>query len=335
MTTTPLSENTPRWTLEAAEAIYHQPLLDLLLKAQTVHREHFPANTVQACTLYNIKSGGCPEDCGWCAQSVHHDTAVTPEPLAAIQPVIDAAKVAKANGATRFCLGAAWRGPTERNLQKVIDMVKAIKEQGLETCITLGKLTPHQALALKEAGLDYYNHNLETSEAHFEKVTTTRTYADRLATLMHVREAGIQVCCGGILGMGETLSDRIALLVTLANLPTPPQSVPINQLIPIPGTPLENAPEVAPIDFVRCVALARLLMPTSYVRLSAGRQHMSSSMQALCFMAGANSIFYGDKLLTVTNADTQDDDALLADLGMQLEDPKHIAGKSIPLTQDA
>ena len=332
MTTTAYAENQPRWTLDAAQKLYHQPLLDLLLQAQLCHREHFSANTVQACTLYNIKSGGCPEDCHWCAQSVHHDTAVTPEPLSALQPVIDAAKAAKANGATRFCLGAAWRGPTERNLSKVIEMVKAIKAQGLETCITLGKLTPHQAQALKEAGLDYYNHNLETSEAHFEKVTTTRTYADRLTTLENVREAGLQVCCGGILGMGETQVDRIELLVTLANLPTPPQSVPINQLIPIPGTPLENAPEVSPIDFVRCVALARLLMPTSYVRLSAGRQHMSSALQALCFMAGANSIFYGDKLLTVTNAEIPEDDALLAELGMQLEDPKNIAGKPISLT---
>lgn len=332
MNSTASSETTPRWTHAAAEAIYHLPLMDLLLKAQLQHREHFPANTVQASTLYSIKTGGCPEDCGWCAQSVHHDTAVTPEKLADIQPVVDAAKAAKAKGATRFCLGAAWRNPTHRNLDKVIDMVKAIKAQGLETCITLGKLTPEQAEKLKTAGLDYYNHNLETSEAHFEKVTTTRTFADRLNTLSHVREAGLQVCSGGIIGLGETTPDRIDLLVTLANLPSPPQSVPINQLIPIPGTPLDNAPPVDPIDFVRCIALARILMPTTYIRLSAGRQEMSAALQALCFMGGANSIFYGEKLLTVDNAKTQDDDVLLKTLGISLEAPKSPAGKSIPLT---
>ncbi|MFI4937348.1 MAG: biotin synthase BioB [Candidatus Berkiellales bacterium] len=307
------------WTYEEADALYHQPLMDLMFQAQQIHRQHFAANTVQVCTLYNIKVGGCPEDCGWCGQSVYH--GVESQPLADLNKVISVAKDAKARGATRICLAASWRGPTERNLENVIAMVKEIKALGLETCITLGKLQPKQAEKLKENGLDYYNHNLETSENHFSKVTS-RNYSDRLATLQHVRAAGMKVCSGGILGLGETKKDRLELLLTLANQPQHPQSVPINQLVRIKGTPLENAPLVDEFDFVRCVALARILMPKSYVRLSGGRREMSKSMQALCFFAGANSIHHGGPNLLVTkNADMNDDVMLFEAMGITPEPP--------------
>ncbi|HRE30369.1 MAG TPA: biotin synthase BioB, partial [Candidatus Berkiella sp.] len=273
------------WTFAEAQQIYHQPFMDLVLQAQQIHRLSFAANTVQVCGIYNMKVGGCPEDCAWCGQSVYNDTGVQNKPLANVETIVNQAKAAKARGATRLCLAASWRGPTERNLTEVLEMVKTIKSFGLEACITIGKLKPHQAQALKEAGLDYYNHNLESSEEHFAKVSTTRQYQDRLDTLEHVRNAGINVCSGGILGMGETLEDRINLLLTLANLPEHPQSVPINQLVPIAGTPLQNAKAVNEFDFIRSIALARILMPKAYVRLSGGRVQMSDTMQAWCFMA--------------------------------------------------
>jgi biotin synthase len=303
------------WTYAEVEALYQQPFTDLILQAQSIHRSHFTPNTVQVSTLQNIKVGGCPEDCGWCGQSVYH--GVPSEPLTSATEVIKAAEEAKEQGATRYCLAASWRGPTERNLNKVIEMVKGIKSLGLEACITIGKLRPEQAQALKEAGLDYYNHNLETSRDHFNKVTSTRSYDDRLNTLHHVREAGLKVCSGGILGMGETEKDRFELLLTLANQPEHPQSVPMNQLVPVPGTPLENTPPLDEFVFIRCVALARIMMPKAYVRLSGGRLKMSSLMQALCFMAGANSIHYGSRKLLVTpNVDAQNDIDLFHALGI-------------------
>lgn len=306
------------WTFNEVHTLYHQPFMELLWQSQQVHRANFPANTIQVCTLQNIKVGGCPEDCGWCGQSVYH--GVKSEPLAPLDAVIKGATQAKERGATRYCLAASWRGPTDRNLNQVLEMVKAIKGLGMEACITLGKLRPEQAAALKEAGLDYYNHNLETSEEHFAKVTTTRTYADRLTTLANVRDAGINVCSGGILGMGESEKDRIQLLITLANQPEHPQSVPINQLVRIPGTPLENSPPVDEFDFIRCVAVARILMPKAYVRLSGGRVQMSKMMQTLCFMAGANSIHYGGRKLLVTpNVDADEDKQFFDQLGINLE----------------
>jgi biotin synthase len=328
------------WTYEEVAHIYHQPFLDLLLQAQNTHRLFFLPNQIQASTLYNIKEGGCPEDCAWCGQSIHHNTGVKNEPLANPEDVIQSAKLAKEQGATRFCLAAAWRGPTDRNLEKVCTMVKGIKALGLETCITIGKLKPHQAKALKEAGLDYYNHNLESSESHFAHLTTTRTYQDRLETLALVRETGMKVCCGGIVGMGESEQDRLELLMTLANQPEHPQSVPINHLVPIEGTGLESTEPLEPLTFVRCIALARILMPQSYVRLSGGRVAMSETMQTLCFMAGANSIHQGGPRLLVTeNVRLDKDIALLNALGITLqtqpdntEQPLVSVCKSIPLT---
>lgn len=306
------------WTHAQALEIYQQPFMDLVLQAQTIFREHFAANTVQVCTLHNIKVGGCPEDCGWCGQSIYH--GVKSEPLADLASVKNIARTAKEQGATRLCLAASWRSPTKRNLANVITMVQAIKEEGLEACITVGKLNKEAAQQLKEAGLDYYNHNLESSEEHFSKLTTTRTYQDRLDTLQNVREAGLKVCSGGILGMGESLEDRIALLITLANQPTHPQSVPINHLVPVPGTPLANQSKVDDIDFVRCIALARLMMPKAYVRLSGGRAAMSDTMQALCFLAGANSIHYGsEKLLVTPNVATEKDIELFKKLNIEPE----------------
>lgn len=306
------------WTIDEIKTLFEKPFMDLVLQAQQIHREHFSPNTVQVCTLHNIKVGGCPEDCHWCGQSVYH--GVKSEPLESVENVKKMALNAKTRGATRICLAASWRGPTERNLDKVIEMVKEIKDLGLEACITIGKLTGEQAQKLKENGLDYYNHNLESSENHFAKVSTTRSYQDRLDTLAHVRTAGMKVCSGGILGLGETLEDRFELLKTLANQPTHPQSVPINQLVRVKETPLENAQEVDEIDFVRCIALARLLMPKAYVRLSGGRVQMSKSMQALCFLAGANSIHFGsDKLLITPNVDASVDVALFDSLGLRPE----------------
>jgi len=326
------------WTYEEIAQIYHQPFLDLLLQAQQLHRLHFAPNEIQASTLYNIKEGGCPEDCAWCGQSIHNNTGVKNVPLANPEDVIESAKLAQSQGATRFCLAAAWRNPTDRNLEKVCTMVKGIKALGLETCITIGKLKPHQAQALKNAGLDYYNHNLESSESHFSQMTTTRAYSDRLETLALVRDAGMKVCCGGIVGMGESLDDRLTLLMTLANQPEHPQSVPINHLIPIEGTPLEKADPLSPFDFVRCIAVARILMPRAFVRLSGGRVAMSATTQALCFMAGANSIHQGGPRLLVTeNVRLEEDKALLNTLGITLAPPPEHAPvpatcKAIPTT---
>lgn len=317
------------WTFEEAHKLYHQPFMDLLLQAQHIHRISFTANTIQVCGLYNIKVGGCPEDCAWCGQSIYNETGIQNEPLASTQDIINEAKKAKARGATRLCLAASWRGPTERNLANVLEMVKTIKSFGLEACITIGKLKPHQAAALKEAGLDYYNHNLESSAEHFAKVSTTRSYQDRLDTLEIVRNAGIKVCSGGILGLGETLTDRLNLLLTLANQPSHPQSVPINQLVSIAGTPLENVSPVEEFDFIRMIALARILMPKAYVRLSGGRVQMSDTMQALCFMAGANSIHHSEKLLVTDNVDMQQDLQLLEKLGITPESLP-ISAKTIP-----
>lgn len=325
MTRTQIRNN---WTYEEVYTLYHQPFMDLVLQAQHIHRENFEPNSVQVCSLYNIKVGDCPEDCGWCGQSVYH--GVEGEPLAELETVLEFAKDSKARGATRVCLAAAWRGPTERNLDNVIAMVKGIKALGLETCITLGKLKPEQAQKLKDQGLDYYNHNLESSPNHFAKVSTTRTFEDRLTTLEHARDAGLNVCSGGILGMGETEKDRLDLLLILANQPEHPKSVPINQLVRVPGTPLENAEPMHEVDFVRCVALARILMPKAYVRLSGGRREMSQSMQALCFLAGANSIHHGPKLLVTQNADMAEDKLLFDALGIHPE--ATAALKTIPCT---
>lgn len=317
------------WTLEEAHTLYHQPFMDLLLQAQQSHRTSFSANTIQVCGLYNIKVGGCPEDCAWCGQSVYNETGVQNEPLASNQDIANEAKKAKARGATRLCLAASWRGPTERHLADVLEMVKTIKSFGLEACITIGKLKPHHAAALKEAGLDYYNHNLESSAEHFAKVSTTRSYQDRLDTLEIVRQAGIKVCSGGILGLGETLTDRLQLLITLANQPQHPQSVPINQLVAIAGTPLENEAVVDEFDFIRMIALARIMMPKAYVRLSGGRVQMSQTMQALCFMAGANSIHHSEKLLVTENVDMHKDLQLLDKLGIKPESLP-LSAKTIP-----
>ncbi len=317
------------WTIEEASELYHQPFMDLILQAQQIHRAAFPANTVQVCGLYNIKVGGCPEDCAWCGQSIYNQTGVQNEPLADLATIVNEAKAAKARGATRLCLAASWRGSTERNLANVLEMVKIIKSFGLEACITVGKLKPSQAAALKEAGLDYYNHNLESSAEHFAKVSTTRKYQDRLDTLEIVRQAGIKVCSGGILGMGETTTDRLQLLITLANQPEHPQSVPINQLVSIEGTPLENENSIDEFDFIRCVALARIMMPKAYVRLSGGRVQMPNTMQALCFMAGANSIHHSEKLLVTQNVDMIQDNKLFKSLGITAE-PASLAAKTIP-----
>ncbi len=322
------------WTYAQAHALYQQPFMELVWQAQTLHRAVFPANTIQISTLQNIKVGGCPEDCSWCGQSVYH--GVKSEPLLELNEVIKGATDAKARGASRYCLAASWRTPTKRNMKSVIEMVKAIKSLGMEACITVGQLNAEQAQQLKEAGLDFYNHNLETSAEHFAKVTTTRSYDTRLNTLKNVREAGLNVCSGGILGMGETTEDRIQLLMTLANQPEHPQSVPMNQLVRIEGTPLENEAPVDEFDFIRAVALARIMMPKSYVRLSGGRVQMSNMMQTLCFMAGANSIHYGSKKLLVTpNVTVDEDEALFKMLDLKFVDappPLSCSPKTIPLT---
>jgi biotin synthase len=305
------------WTLNEITALFEQPFNDLLFQAQLTHRDHFNANEVQISTLLSIKTGACPEDCAYCPQSAHYQTGLQRERLMEIQEVATAAKAAKATGASRFCMGAAWRNPTDKNLDTVIDMIQAVKDEGLETCVTLGMLTGLQAQRLKDAGLDYYNHNLDTSPEFYGKIITTRTYQDRLDTLEHVRNCGINVCCGGIVGMGEKLRDRAGLLMQLANLPQHPESVPINMLVQVEGTPLQGAAKLDPIDFVRTIAVARILMPASYVRLSAGRTDMSDETQALCFLAGANSIFYGEKLLTTDNPETNHDQALFDKLGLK------------------
>ena len=304
------------WTRAEVKALFDLPFNDLLFRAQSVHRQHFDPNAVQISTLLSIKTGGCPEDCKYCPQSVHHQTVLEPERLMDVGAVVEAAQRAKAAGATRFCMGAAWRNPRGKNFERVLEMIRRVRDEGMETCATLGMLDAGQTRQLKDAGLDYYNHNLDTSPEFYGEIITTRTWDDRLDTLTHVREAGINVCCGGIVGMGESRDDRASMLAELANLPEHPGSVPINRLVRVEGTPLDHEPDIEPIEFVRSIAVARILMPESFVRLSAGRTEMSDEMQALCFHAGANSIFYGEKLLTTGNPDTASDDALFARLGL-------------------
>lgn len=306
-----------KWTLIKAKEIFDLPFNQLLYEAQTIHRVSFNPNTVQISTLLSIKTGSCPEDCAYCPQSAHYKTGLKKEALMTISAVVEAAKIAKEAGATRFCMGAAWRGPRDSQLETVCSMVAEVKKLGLETCVTLGLLHDRQAVSLKEAGLDFYNHNIDTSPEFYQKIITTRTFEERLETLECVRKAGIKVCCGGILGMGESNDDRIKMLVVLGNLEEPPESIPINQLIRVPGTPLADSKQSDPFDFVRTIALARIMMPKSYVRLSAGREQMSDEMQALCFFAGANSIFYGEKLLTADNPIPEKDNKLFERLGIQ------------------
>jgi biotin synthase len=304
------------WTLTEIKTLFDQPFNDLVFQAQTIHRQNFDPNAVQISSLLSIKTGACPEDCSYCPQSARYDTGLERERLMPLEEVKQAALNARQNGATRFCMGAAWRNPTDKNLHKVIEMISAVKDMGLETCVTLGMLTQPQSKKLKDAGLDYYNHNLDTSPEYYKDIITTRKYQDRLDTLENVRSENINVCCGGIVGMGETDKDRAALLQQLANLPEHPQSVPINLLVQVENTPLYGTEKLDPIEFVRTIAVARIMMPKSAVRLSAGRNDMSDEMQALCFVAGANSIFYGDTLLTTPNPDENKDLALFEKLGI-------------------
>ncbi len=304
------------WQLGEVQALYALPFNDLIFKAQTLHRENFDPNEIQVSSLLSIKTGSCSEDCGYCPQSARYDSDLTPEALMPLNDVIKSAQAAKEQGATRFCMGAAWRSPKDKDIERVVEMVQGVKELGMETCVTLGMLTDTQTKALKEGGLDYYNHNLDTSEDYYSEVITTRTYQDRLDTLERVRDFGINVCCGGIVGMGESDVDRAKLLLELVNLPKHPESVPINMLVQVEGTPLDGIESLDPIIFIRTIAVARILMPQSRVRLSAGRNEMSDEMQALCFFAGANSIFYGDKLLTTDNPMTNHDLALFDRLGI-------------------
>jgi len=313
---TPRSSTNIRFSIDQIEAIFNLPFADLIFKAQSVHREHFDANKVQLSTLLSIKTGGCPEDCGYCPQAARYHTGVENQGLMKLDEVLKAAQAAKENGATRFCMGAAWRGPSDKELEPVKEMVKAVKAMGMETCCTLGMLKEGQAEQLREAGLDYYNHNLDTAPEHYGEIISTRQYGDRLDTLEKVREAGIHVCCGGIVGMGETRRVRAGLIAQLANLDPQPESVPINNLVQVEGTPLYGTEALDPLEFVRTIAVARITMPKSMVRLSAGRQQMSEAIQALCFLAGANSIFYGDKLLTTGNPEAQQDKTLMNKLGI-------------------
>ena len=305
------------WTVVRIEALLSAPFSDLIFQAQQVHRQHFAPNQVQLSTLLSIKTGGCPEDCGYCPQAARYHTGVENEALMSVDAVVDAARVAKRNGASRFCMGAAWRGPKQRDLEKVAEMVREVKALGLETCATLGMLKEGQAEQLKSAGLDYYNHNLDTDPALYGEIITTREQGDRLDTLQKVRTAGIHVCCGGIVGMGETRANRAALIAELANLDPYPESVPINNLVQVEGTPLHGTPELDPFEFVRTIAAARITMPRAMVRLSAGREAMSAETQALCFLAGANSIFYGEKLLTTPNPVADRDRMLIDRLGIR------------------
>lgn len=305
------------WTKKEISDLFDLPLMNLIYQAQTTHRQHFDANILQISTLLSIKTGACPEDCAYCPQSGHYNTDVQKERLLNIETVKKAAESAKANGATRFCLGAAWRSPPDKDFQQVLEMIKVVKSLELESCVTLGKLNNAQVKALQAVGLDYYNHNLDTSPEYYKKIITTRTYEDRLDTLEKIRQSDIKVCCGGIIGMGETRDDRIAFLHQLANLAEHPESVPINQLIPIPGTPLENQSTLDSLEFVRTIAVARILMPQSVIRLSAGRESMSDELQTLCFLAGANSIFYGETLLTAKNPAMDKDQKLFQRLGIQ------------------
>jgi biotin synthase len=314
-----LGEIRTDWTLDEARELFRLPFNDLLFHAQRVHRQHFDPNQVQVSTLLSIKTGGCPEDCKYCPQSIRYETGVEREDLMNVAAVVEAAKAARDNGATRFCMGAAYRSPKPRQLEQIKAMVREVRALGLETCATLGMLSPGQARELKDAGLDYYNHNLDTSEAYYGEIITTRSYQDRLDTLQAVRDAGLNVCCGGILGMGESETDRIQLLHTLATLSQHPESVPINQLVQVEGTPLNGLPPLDPLALVRTIATGRLLMPRSYLRLSAGRTEMNDAVQALCFLAGANSIFYGEKLLTTPNPGRSRDLELFDRLGLTPE----------------
>ena len=308
---------TPRWSRADVAALLALPFPELLFRAQTVHRAHFDPAKIQISTLLSIKTGGCPEDCGYCAQAAGNETGLKASKLMAVETVLAEARAAKAKGAARFCMGAAWRSPKDHDLETVCAMVEGVKALGMESCVTLGMLSPPQAQRLKQAGLDYYNHNLDTSPEYYGQVITTRTYQDRLDTLQAVRDADINVCCGGIVGMGEDEGDRAGLIAALASLPRPPESVPINALVAVAGTPLAKAEPIDPLDFVRLIAAARITMPDSYVRLSAGREAMSDEAQALCFLAGANSIFYGETLLTTPNSETSRDEALFAKLGLK------------------
>jgi biotin synthase len=307
------------WTNAEIEALFALPFNDLLYRAHGVHRAHFDPNAVQVSTLLSIKTGACPEDCKYCSQSGHYNTGLDKEKLLEVEKVLGEARRARDNGATRFCMGAAWKHPSQKDFPYVLEMVKGVRALGLETCMTLGQLSKEQTQALADAGLDYYNHNIDTSREYYAKIITTRTFDDRLDTLQHVRDAGIKVCSGGIVGMGESARDRVGFLRELANLPQHPESVPINNLVKIKGTPLEQTPDLDPFDFVRMIAVARILMPGSHVRLSAGREQMNDQMQALCFFAGATSIFYGDRLLTTSNPLASDDRQLFARLGIHPE----------------
>jgi biotin synthase len=317
-----------RWRVADIVALYELPFNDLLFRAQQTHREHFDANAVQLSTLLSIKTGGCEEDCAYCPQSVHHDTGLAADKLMAVDDVLAAAQVAKQNGATRFCMGAAWRNPKDRHLEPIKDMIRGVKAMGLETCVTLGMLETHQAHALRDAGLDYYNHNLDTSPEFYGQIISTRTYQDRLDTLERVRDAGINVCCGGIVGMGESRRERAGLIAQLANMEPYPESVPINNLVQVQGTPLTGTEAIDPFEFVRTIAIARITMPRAMVRLSAGREQMDEALQAMCFLAGANSIFYGDQLLTTSNPQAEADRKLLARLGIRAE-----AAQQMPVEQ--
>jgi len=310
------SQAAAAWSVADIEALLNAPFNDLLFRAQTVHRQYHDANGVQLSTLISVKTGGCPEDCGYCPQAARYHTGVENQDMLSLDEVVTAASAAKAKGASRFCMGAAWRGPKQRDIEKMTEMVRAVKSLGMETCATLGLLKPGQAQQLGEAGLDYYNHNLDTAPEYYEEIITTRQYQDRLNTLQEVRDAGINVCCGGIVGMGETRRSRAGLIAQLANLNPYPESVPINHLVQVKGTPLYGTEELDPLEFVRTIAAARITMPKAMVRLSAGRQEMSDAIQALCFLAGANSIFYGDKLLTTGNPETDRDRMLLDKLGL-------------------
>jgi len=319
-TLTPTSDadrkNSKPWTVNEVAALFELPFNDLMFRAQQIHRENFDANAVQLSTLLSIKTGGCEEDCAYCPQSAHFDTGLKAEKLIPLQEVLEAARAAKANGATRFCMGAAWRSPKDRHLEAIGEMVKEVKAMGLETCLTAGMLGDGQAEQLKDAGLDYYNHNLDTAPEFYGQIITTRTYQDRLDTLDRVRNVGLKVCSGGIVGMGETRRQRAGLIVQLANLDPYPESVPINNLVQVEGTPLAGVAALDPFEFVRTIAVARITMPRAMVRLSAGREEMPEAMQSLCFLAGANSMFYGDKLLTTSNPQAEKDRALLDRLGM-------------------
>ena len=312
--------NSPRWTVEAVLALYEQPFMDMVYQAQGVHRQCFDPNTVQLSALLSIKTGACPEDCAYCPQSARYSTGVEVEKLMSPEEITAAAREARRSGASRFCMGAAWREPKDKDLDQVIAAIRSVKALGMETCATLGMLTRAQAERLKQAGLDYYNHNLDTSAEFYGAIISTRTYQERLDTLEHVQASGVNVCCGGIIGMGESRTDRAALIATLASMPAPPRSVPINMLVQAPGTPLDGVDKLDNFEFVRTVAAARITMPASYVRLSAGRHDMNDELQALCFLAGANSIFYGEKLLTTGNASVEHDNLLFQRLGISAQE---------------